>query len=782
MTDTLDHHHDDDVRALVRASGADADATHVAELRARVLAAAIGVGAPPRPQRQGEPRRAAMALVGIAAAAVLVVTVALAVRDDPAEIATAPVTTPATTATAPNESTSPSTTSTPPSTGTPVTPTPPPTSTPGLPLGDSPVDVWPGDGTSARLVVPSGVPAADGVGWVLTGDGTLVPLPTEAGQYFWQIAGLGSRIAAFTRSENTFRLWVLDDATANWIEVPLGLGPISGQDLPQMVHVDGSLLIGIDDWLVDADGWYTPGRDQRGVLVRPDLSVRPIALPPGGVEMGWTSVSGRFALLMSRDIGTGDVRPLTQPWMYDTGTDEWVAIPSPSWLACELPDRCWWAGPHEHGDATLEVATPSGVVKQLPDGTMGVFDPDTVTWRRVDDPPVAPLTPKVAVVRGLLLFAPVRDSISGAFGDIAVLDVTSGTWTTESVEVGEDDTEWDLRSVGDIVIVAPLEPSEPTSSGPARVFDAASGTWRAPTEQDQALWRSQATTITLDALGDTGTDAPRGDTGLAVPDGEIRPGVDDLIGTTTGGDLVWFRRDGESVTEQTVLAGGLDASGGDAVVGVLRGTVIYRSGGRLWAVSSPGATPVQVLDRQVDAAALSRDGATLAVLSGVEAGQTLALYPTDGSPPTAGSGGEWRSIVWSPDGGSLYVTSSDSGLTWISRIDVAAGLSPAVTVELYRQRKRILGFDADDRPVTLHQGDEGSSPLMTLDPRTLQPVAGAWDRSIADPMPLASMSPDGTRLALVDWSTSDLTVVSLDGSTSPVVTDVASAAFPIVAG
>lgn len=408
MTDTLDHH-DDDVRALVRASGVDADAAHVADLRARVLAAATGVGEPARPQRRGEPRRAAMALVGIAAAVVLVVTVALAGQDDPAEIATAPATTPATSATAPNESTAPSTTSTtppsaPPTTGIPVTSTPPPT---------------------------------------------------------------------------------------------------------------------------------TP-----------------------------------FA---------------------------------------------------------------SGAV-------------------------------------------------------------------------------------------------------------------------------------------------------LVAPDGEIRPGVDDLIATTTGGDLVWIRRDGEAVTEQTVLAGGLDAAGGDAVVGVLRGTVLYRSGEHLWAVSSPGATPVQVLDQWVNAAALSRDGSTLAVLSGVEAGQTLALYPTDGGPPTAGSGGEWRSIVWSPDGRSLYATSSDTGLTWISRIDVATGLSPAVTVELYRQPRHILGFDADGRPVTLQQGDEGSSPLMTLDPRTLQPIAGAWDRSFPDPMPLASLSPDGTRLALVDWATGDLTVVSLDGSTSSLATSVADAEFPIVAG
>lgn len=411
MTDTLDHH-DDEVRALVRASGFDADAAHIAELRARVLAAATGVGATSRPQRRGEPRRTAMALVGIAAA-VLVVTVALAVQDEPAEIATAPATTPATTATAPN------------TTATPSTTTP---------------------------------------------------------------------------------------ATA----------------------------------------------------------------------------------------------------------------------------------------------------------------PNTITTPSTTHAPIASTTPSTT----------------------------------------------------------------PSASGVV----------------------------------------------LSVPDGAIRPGVDDLIATTTGGDLVWIRRDGESVAEQTVLAGGLDAAGGDAVVGVLRGTVLYRSGGRLWAMSSPGAAPVRVLDKQVDAAALSRDGATLAVLSGVEAGQTLALYPTDGGPPTAGSGGEWRSIVWSPDGGSLYVTSSDTGLTWISRIDVGTGLSPAVTVELFRQPKQILGFDADGRPVTLQQGYEGSSPLTTLDPRTLQPVAGTWDRAIPDPMPLASLSPDGTRLALVDWSTGDLTVVALDGSTSSIAASVADAEFPIVAG
>lgn len=368
--------------------------------------------------------------------------------------------------------------------------------------GRTQVRVSPGAGTTARLLTAFGREPIDAASAVLLTDGTLVPLPFDRAETLGaQSFGLGHRTAVITRSAGTFGMWVLDRPTLSWIEIDLGLGPVSDQVLPVIVEVDGSMLIGIDHWVVGDDGLWAPGPDHVGVVVRRDLSVDRISDPPAGVEMRWTSVAGRFALVMGRDIGPGDVAALEQPWMYDTANDLWSAVPDPGWLDCAEADRgCAWSTGHEYGDAFLEAAISNGVVKMVPDGTIGFFDPSASTWRRIADIPVRPTSPAV-VTANYVIVAPLKDPAAGHFGEIATLDLAANRWTTVTIDAtSSDTTSWDVRTDGYGVLIGTYDASTSEAAAPTLVLEPVDSTWRSATDDDQAQWRALATSVSIDDL------------------------------------------------------------------------------------------------------------------------------------------------------------------------------------------------------------------------------------------------------------------------------------------
>src|SRR5690606_33115148 len=147
-----------------------------------------------------------------------------------------------------------------------------------------------------------------------------------------------------------------------------------GQGL-HVLSVDGSLLVGRSVWSGTNGNTAVPSPARAGVIVRADLAVEPVATPPGGVQMEWTSGFGRWALNFGLEPGALDYTPYTQPWRLDVETNEWSPITLPDWLDCEPGATCQWFTPHEFGDRFLEVVTDRGVLKRVPDGTVGVYDP-----------------------------------------------------------------------------------------------------------------------------------------------------------------------------------------------------------------------------------------------------------------------------------------------------------------------------------------------------------------------------------------------------------------------
>jgi len=233
------------------------------------------------------------------------------------------------------------------------------------------------------------------------------------------------------------------------------------------------------------------------------LSVRPIASPPDGVPISWTSTSGKYVMRLGEDPGDGTNPPLTDLWGYDTATDQWSAVATPAWSECPNMTSCAWLAPHESGDRFLEVVTDRRIVKMLPDGTIGVYDPGvddwsgqrTVnphSWTRLDDAPFALATPSTALAgQHSVVVAPVRAPFNPGeedeFGLIGTLDLRSGTWVTTRLDVDDTVFRWELRGQGDRILVAPLD-AEFTSRRPVAVFDATNGDWRGPGNDDIKLW------------------------------------------------------------------------------------------------------------------------------------------------------------------------------------------------------------------------------------------------------------------------------------------------------
>jgi hypothetical protein len=290
---------------------------------------------------------------------------------------------------------------------------------------------------------------------------------------------------------------LLDPTSLSWQPGPvLGVG-----DPLQAWSVDGSMLVGDGAW-VEGDVGIVPSPIRKAVIVRPDLTVVPVATPPEYVQTSWTSVSGRLALSFGyADFGSGFSAPrYPHPWALDVRSNTWVAVANPDWISCT---DCSWVQPTEGGSPHLEVVTETGVVSRIPDGTVGVFDPDSATWRRVGDAPIDLGTPRTAAFGGLVVVTPWWLETGPP---VAVLDVAAGTWSTTPFDT-TGAFGFDVRTDGDGVFVQPVDVAPAIDAGVdvarAKVLDAGSTTWRPVTEAELPRWTTVADVhdLRVDELG-----------------------------------------------------------------------------------------------------------------------------------------------------------------------------------------------------------------------------------------------------------------------------------------
>lgn len=519
MTDHLTPHDtphdtptDDEFERLARAAGAELRRPAPPDGMQRVRAV----------RRRQQVTRSVMA----GGAAVLIVGmgtfVALRANDDGGDVATLPdptVPEPAPTTVPEPEPTAPSVPTT----------TPLPTTTTSVPpsatvqdwlaeqraAGRTFVSRATGEGTDAYGLVAMALDGSAGsAGIVVLANGEAVAMPAEVAEGVWptmRIYGLGGTVAVvaqpfFPSATATglvpVELHLLDRTTREWGLGPdLGLNRALGQGL-HVLSVDGSLIVGRSAWDEFGDNTATPSPERAGVIVRPDLTVEPIAIPPDGVQMSWTSAFGQWAFNFGYEPGALDYSSYTQPWKLDVAANEWSPITLPDWYACEPGFGCEWVTPHEFGDRFLEVITPRGVLKRLPDASVGVYDPAADSWTRMDDAPFVLAMPATAVLGDRVIVAPANapytEAERGEFGQVGVLDLTTGTWSVERFDVTDDDTRWDLRRDGTGALLQPdtLVPGSPLDLDRSFALDF-DGDWRPTTPTDADRWAALTPQVDL---------------------------------------------------------------------------------------------------------------------------------------------------------------------------------------------------------------------------------------------------------------------------------------------
>jgi len=437
--------------------------------------------------------------------------------DPPTATTTLASTTPATTT--PTTTTPTTSTSTAPTTSTSTAPAAPTTSLvewadAQSSAGRTTVDRLPVEGGDAVAYLARQLGAANVAGAVALPDGRVVEMPTGAlpdDAQEMSVFEVGGRIVVVLLAwgdNRTPSLSVLDPVTLLWSPGPdLGFGTAGASH--QAWWADGSLLMGHGTWM-ETDTDLVVGADREAVIVRPDLSVVQVDTPPDGVQTTWSSVSGHTAFSFGY-AGVGSAYtygPYPQPWSLDVATNEWAPVPNPDWMTCAGQPACDWRQPTEGGVPALEVATDVGLVKLVPDGSVGVYDPDTGVWRRIGDPPFELTLPTAVAISDHVVVAP---SLGGPDspppGAFTLLDVVNGIWYAGAVELAPDDAGmWQLRHDGDAVLL-----TRPRSSWPGAAIDTArdvvvdtdTPTGRVVSEGEVPRWYQLAPRfdLTVDELG-----------------------------------------------------------------------------------------------------------------------------------------------------------------------------------------------------------------------------------------------------------------------------------------
>lgn len=383
--------------------------------------------------------------------------------------------------------------------------------------GYNEVTIQPGEGTTARLLValradfdPTPRAAA------LLDDGTVIGDVEDLGTGLdTRLYGVGGRpalvqIGSEGTANTVTQVWVADPDTRAWVSTgDLGLQPFRSAGYASLTIrvVDDRLIVANSQYDDDGNGGLLISPDQAGVVVGPDLRVTEMAPAPDGVTLTFTSAWGGRALQLYAPTVEGGINldiSYDQPWQYDPVANEWSEIPIPDWADCG-PGGCGWVSVADIGAFLLEVPTSRGVVALVPDGTVGLYDPTARTWTRLDDPPFVLAMPTVEVVADQVIVGPWRSGIE-EFGMIGVLDLASGTWTTQQIEIpaeiesrfdtGWIDVVWHFRVAGSRVMATPGSTSAPDLEDPIAVYDADARTWSEPTDADLTAWEAAAPTVT----------------------------------------------------------------------------------------------------------------------------------------------------------------------------------------------------------------------------------------------------------------------------------------------
>lgn len=346
------------------------------------------------------------------------------------------------------------------------------------------------DGTTRAWLVVAHAPANSSDNRdarLLLADGTLVELPNDLPAESWpSVYSFGGAIAITTSIDNSPVLWMLDIGSESWLRAP-DLGLVENRAGNTEVAVLGdSLLLATGSFTTDSKGVSVPD-GQHGVLVSPTLELTPMAPPPDGLYVQFTSIVGSHGLILGVDAVADERYHLEQPWEFDALANEWTPVPHPEWLVCA--PTCVWRSAHEGGDASMETATEAGVVILLPDRSLGLYDPTTRQWRRLESPPFTPTTPATAVLDdGLVVAANQRANFGGQpFGSVGVLDLADGTWAVFD-SMAPDAVQWEARTDGSVALLKSSGPESSFSGSPDFVFEPTTRSWRPITEADTALW------------------------------------------------------------------------------------------------------------------------------------------------------------------------------------------------------------------------------------------------------------------------------------------------------
>lgn len=335
-------------------------------------------------------------------------------------------------------------------------------------------------------------PRLDGEIAVALADGRVAPLPDSiltalpdppTGQPNIRLTELGGDpLLVYIAPDGTVLASHLDPITLAWTDID-AVSPLTGSErLDLYTTGEHALFVHWDNSAVET---YR----QWGEIVAPDGSVTRMADPPADTPIWFTDHAAGRAFLLGFDTAAQVSPDLPAPVLFDPLANSWQAVPTPDWVACG--DECLWSARHEGPDPQFSIPTAAGIVMFLPDGSYGILDPEALTWRRVDDPPIPLPGPIVVVIGDDRLLALPGASYEGeqAIGTGVWLDLTTGTWRTEQlIDAGgmTPPVWWEPRWWGDVLLLG--ADADEVGNPPSVAIDLTTGEVRPPTADELAAW------------------------------------------------------------------------------------------------------------------------------------------------------------------------------------------------------------------------------------------------------------------------------------------------------
>lgn len=356
------------------------------------------------------------------------------------------------------------------------------------------INVSGGVGTSARLVQtdePDG--GSGGSSAVLLDDGRVIPLPSSDLRCWTRscVFAQGDRLAIVAASDEAGpELWMLDPATATWSAGPdLGLDPMPFSGV--MVEV-------FDDTLVVTQRSLSEDLPEYGLLVGADGSIRELATPPEGVPLFHDVFVGSKALTMGFEYAADDAR-FARPWSYDAADDSWQPAPNPPWLECTTTDTCDWETVGETDEQVI-TATSTLLIIEVAGDDLGLFDPSTMTWTNIPEPPTGLRFRHTFAVDDFTLISlpTLQDQAPTPDDRIAALDLGTGAWVLHDLPVTDPAPVWTSFTTDDAILLAP-HTNYATPIAPQIALDRHSFEARPVSQADASAWLADMTGTSVNA-------------------------------------------------------------------------------------------------------------------------------------------------------------------------------------------------------------------------------------------------------------------------------------------